>query len=72
MYKKYVLNNNDPYDMSKIKDRIIIKNELDCVLFDKKLELINIYKTHKSEFYLKDILIELYKRKFIHMDNLIQ
>lgn len=71
-YKKYILNNNDPDNMSKIKDEIIIKYELDCVLFDKKIELVNIYKIHKSEYYLKDILIELYKKRFIHMDNSIQ
>ena len=71
MYKKYILNNNDPNNMSKIKDMCIIKYELDCVLFDKKIELVNIYKIHKSEHYLKDLLIELYKKKLIHMDNFI-
>ena len=42
---------------------------LESLLFEKKLELVNIYKVHKSEYYLKDILDELYKRKFEHMNN---
>jgi hypothetical protein len=71
IYQKYIMNNNDPDNMAELKDNIIKKNELESLLFDKKLELINIYKVHKSEYYLKDILTELYKRKFIHMEKLI-
>ncbi len=71
IYKKYIMNNNDPDNMTELKDYSIKKNELESILFDKKLELINIYKVHKSEYYLKDILTELYKRKFIHMEKFI-
>jgi hypothetical protein len=71
-YKKYIMNNNDPDNLSSLKDYNLMKYELDSLLFDKKLELVNIYKVHKSEFYLKDILEELYKRKLKHMYDSIE
>ncbi len=71
-YKKYIMNNNDPDNLSALKDDIIKKYELESLLFDKKLELVNIYKIHKSEYYLKDILEELYKRKLKYMYDSIE
>jgi hypothetical protein len=69
-YKKYIMNNNDPDNLSSLNN--FIKYELESLLFDKKLELVNIYKVHKSEYYLKDILGELYKRKLKHMYDSIE
>ncbi len=71
-YKKYIMNNKDPDNLAELKDDIIKKYELDSLLFDKKLELVNIYKVHKSEYYLKNILEELYKRKLKYMYDSIE
>ena len=71
-YKKYIMNNNDPDNLSSLKYDNLMKYELESLLFDKKLELVNIYKVHKSIYYLNDILEELYKRKLKHMYDSIE
>ena len=68
-YNKYILDNKNVHELKHIK---IIRYELYIFNFEKKLELINIYKKYKSEYYIEKLLEGLYEKKIIHMNNLIQ